>query len=83
MCILVRIYVELNIQGTLVIALLLSGLLTPMALWMGGVYRRNTRRNNLKGTNCRQYLGSRGSDVLDGNDGNDEIAGNKGDGHCK
>jgi hypothetical protein len=64
MCILVRIYVELNIQGTLVIALLLSGLLTPMALWMGGVYRRNTRRNNLKGTSTADNILGQGEETF-------------------
>jgi hypothetical protein len=51
------------------------------ALRMGGVYRRNTRRKNLKGiSTADNVLGQGGSDFLDGHDGNDEIAGNEGDG---
>jgi hypothetical protein len=40
-------------------------------LWMGGVYTSKTRRQFERNLNCRQYLGSRGSDVLDGLDEND------------
>jgi Ca2+-binding RTX toxin-like protein len=70
----------LNIQGTLVIALLVSGLLTPMHCGWTECIEGTPEEENLKGTSTADnILGQGGSDVLDGLDGNDEIAGNEGD----
>jgi aldose sugar dehydrogenase len=69
-----------NIQSSLGIALLVSGLLMTMPYVSAELIEGTSEGDNLKGTSAADIIiGHGGSDVLDGLDGNDEIAGNDGD----